>query len=281
MNDQTAIPSIKLNNGVLMPQIGLGVWEAQEGSEVEDALATALTAGYRMIDTAKIYGNEQSVGKAIRESSVPREEIFVTTKLWNTDQGYDSALRAFDASLQALDLDYIDLYLIHWPVPKSAKYAETWQALETLYESKRVRAIGVSNFKPAHLEALFASGAKVTPAINQIELHPHMQQLETREYCAAHSIQVESYSPLKRGADVLEDPTVTELAEHYGKTPAQIVLRWHIQEGLIAIPKSVTPERIRENIAIVDFALNDDDMERIRALNRDHRTLPDPDHFNG
>jgi 2,5-diketo-D-gluconate reductase A len=278
MPQATDIPMVKLNNGVEMPQFGLGVWQAEAGQEVEQAILTALKAGYRLIDTAKIYGNEESVGKAIRKSGVPRQEIFVTTKLWNSDQGHDSALAAFDASLERLGLDYVDLYLIHWPVPSQDKYVETWAALEKIYGDKRARAIGVSNFKPAHLEKLLAN-CQTIPAINQIELHPHMQQLETRQFCSQHNIQVESYSPIKQGGDVLEDPAIAELAKHYDKTAAQIVLRWHIQEGLVVIPKSVTPERIESNVDIFDFALNDDDMERIRQLNRDERVAPDPDNL--
>ncbi len=280
MASSTDVPTIKLNNGLVMPQIGLGVWEAKAGEEVEQAISQALKAGYRLIDTAKAYGNEESVGKAIRESGIPREEIFLTTKLWNADHGFDNAKKAYKASLERLGLDYVDLYLIHWPVPAQAKYVETWLALEELYEEGLVRAIGVSNFKPTHLEALTAGGAEVVPAVNQIELHPHMQQIETRGYCAKNDIQVESYSPLKRGGDVLEDTTINELAEHYGKTPAQIVLRWHIQEGMVVIPKSVTPERIESNIDVFDFALNDDDMDRIRLMDQNDRNLPDPDEMD-
>lgn len=271
------VPMITLNNGVKMPQLGLGVWEAKAGEEVENAVASALKAGYRHIDTAKIYGNEASVGKAIRESGIPRDEIFVTTKLWNSDHGYDAARKAYDASLTELGLDYADLYLIHWPVPSQAKYVETWQALEEMYEEGLMRAIGVSNFKTTHLEALTAAGSDITPAVNQIELHPHMQQITTRDFCEQIGTKIESYSPIKRGGDVLDDPYINELAEHYGKSPAQIVLRWHIQEGLIAIPKSVTPERIESNIDIFDFALNDDEVDHINQLNKDERNLPDPD----
>lgn len=274
----TDIKSITLNNGVEMPSIGLGVWEAREGAEVTQAILTAFDCGYRSIDTAMIYGNERSVGKAIRDSGVPRQEIFVTTKLWNTDQGYDSALNAYDASLERLGLDYVDLYLIHWPAPHQGRYVDSWRALEKLYREQRVRAIGVSNFKPHHLDTLQESW-EIVPAVNQIELHPHFQQIETRQYCEEHDIAVESYSPLKRGGELLHEPVIQELADKYGKTAAQIILHWHIQEGLIAIPKSVTPERIRQNIDIFDFVMHEDDIELMRELNRDQRLLDDPDTF--
>lgn len=270
------IPIIELSNGVQMPQLGLGVWEAQNGGEVEQAVTAALHAGYRLIDTAKIYGNEAGVGKAIRESGVPRKDIFVTTKLWNEDQGYDSALKAYDESLKRLGLDYVDLYLIHWPKPEKGEFKNAWRALERLYEENMVRAIGVSNFKPHHLQELL-SVCSTVPMVNQIELHPYMQQIETRQFCDENDIIVESYSPLQRAGELLADQTLEELADKYDKTPAQIVLRWHIQEGLIAIPKSVTPERIRENVEVFDFEIHEDDIELIREMNRDHKELPDPD----
>lgn len=273
------VPLVKLHNGVEMPQFGLGVWQAESGTEVESAIKTALDNGYRLIDTAKAYGNEESVGKAIRESGIDRKDVFVTTKLWNGDHGYDKTLAAFDESLDKLGLEYIDLYLIHWPQPNHGLFVETWKAFEKLYASKRVRAIGVSNFKPAHLQTLLDE-TEVIPAINQIELHPHFQQLETRDFCRLHGIQVESYSPLKRGGDVLQEEVIQKLASKYRKDVAQIVLRWHVQEGLVVIPKSVTPERIANNIDIFDFALDDDDMTALRKLNRDERNLPDPDTFH-
>jgi diketogulonate reductase-like aldo/keto reductase len=276
------IPMIKLNNGVKMPQMGLGVWEAESGDEVENAITTALTSGYRMIDTAKAYGNEASVGKAVQKAisgGIMREDIFVTTKLWNADHKKGEAMRAFDESLEQLGLEYVDLYLIHWPLPMHGKFQEVWRDLEKMYADKRVRAIGVSNFKPAHLEELLHT-ANTVPAVNQIELHPHFQQRETREFCKKYGIEVEAYSPLKRGGNVLDEPTITSLAEAHGKTPAQVVLRWHVQEGLIVIPKSVTPERIAGNVNIFDFVLDDDEMEQMRALDRNDRHLPDPDTFN-
>ena len=272
------VPTVTLNNGIEMPVLGLGVWKAEEGPEVEQAVLHALECGYRLIDTAAIYGNEAGVGKAIRESGVPREEIFLTTKLWTSDQGFDSAKRAFEASLERLGLDYVDLYLIHWPNPRGGKFVETWRAMEELYANTRMQAIGVSNFKPAHLEELLKT-ASVVPAVNQIELHPKLQQHETREYCAKQQIQVESYSPIMRADNLLNDPVLTALADKHQKTPAQIVLRWHVQSGLVAIPKSVTPARIEENISIFDFELEDEDMAKITAMNEDKRIGADPDTF--
>lgn len=272
------IPDIVLNNGVVIPQVGLGVWQAQEGGEVELAVKTALQVGYRLIDTAAIYGNEVGVGMAIKGSGVSREDLFVTTKVWNDSQGYDKTLRAFDESLQKLGLDYLDLYLIHWPMPRNGAFIETWQAMEKLYADKRVRAIGVSNFKPTHLRELLEVSS-VVPAINQIELHPKLQQHDTREFCAEHDIKVESYSPIMRGRELLNDPMLLKLADKHQKTPAQIVLRWHIQSGLIVIPKSVTPARIQENISIFDFELDDGDMKTIADMNEDRRIGIDPDKF--
>jgi diketogulonate reductase-like aldo/keto reductase len=272
------VPSVQLHNGVQMPQFGLGVWQAQDGAEVELAVKTALEQGYRLIDTAAIYDNEAGVGRAIKESGVPRQEVFLTTKLWNSDQGYDSALRAFDASLQRLGMDYADLYLIHWPQPQANKFIDTWKAFEKLYEEKRVRAIGISNFKPKHIEELLSS-CQIVPMVNQIELHPKLQQQETRDFCSKHDIKVESYSPIMRGSDLLNDSTLQSLADKHQKTPAQIVLRWHIQSGLIVIPKSVTPARIDENINIFDFELDDADMLIITNMNEDRRLGADPDNF--
>lgn len=270
------IPTLTLNNGITIPQVGLGVWQAAEGAEVENAVRAALDTGYRLIDTAAIYGNEVGVGKAIKESGVPREEIFLTTKLWNAHHAYDAALRAFDESVAKLECDYIDLYLIHWPLPMEGKFPEAWKALETLYSQKRVRAIGVSNFKPHHLDELFKT-ASIVPAVNQIELHPLFQQKETRAYCAKRDITVESYSPLMRGGEVLENPIITKLAEQHGKTPAQIVLRWHVQNGLIVIPKSVNAERIRENFDLFDFELSTSEIQQIEGMDIEKRIAADPD----
>ncbi|MBG9789862.1 aldo/keto reductase [Brevibacillus laterosporus] len=264
-----------LANGVVKPWLGLGVYKADDGAEVEQAIRMALEAGYRSIDTAAIYENEAGVGKAIRDSKIPREEIFVTTKVWNTEQGYESTLQAFDTSLQKLGLDYIDLYLVHWPVP--GKYKETWRALETLYKKGLVRSIGVSNFHIHHLEDLL-SVCEVKPMLNQIEMHPYLIQKELRQYCEQHGIYVEAWRPLMRGN--LEVPLLQEMAERYQKTPAQIVLRWDLQHKVLVIPKSVRKERIIENAGLFDFELTDEDMAMLDSLNRDQRFGPDPDHFD-
>jgi methylglyoxal/glyoxal reductase len=270
------VPTVTVNNGVEIPQVGLGVFQAKEGAEVERAVRAALEAGYRLIDTAAAYRNEVGVGKAIKASGLPREEIFITTKLWNANHAYNDALRAFDESLEKLDCGYIDLYLIHWPLPMEGKFTQAWKALEKLYDSKRVRAIGVSNFKPHHLEELL-NGAATVPAVNQIELHPLFQQKETRAYCVDHGIAVESYSPLMQAGAALEHPVIADLARRYGKTPAQVILRWHVQSGLIVIPKSVKPERIRENLALFDFELSENDMRAIEGMDREQRINADPD----
>jgi diketogulonate reductase-like aldo/keto reductase len=272
----THIPQITLKNGITMPQFGLGVYQVKEGAEVEQAVTAAIDAGYRLIDTAALYGNEVGVGNAIKKSHVPREELFITTKLWNDDQGYEQTLAAFETSLEKLGLDYIDLYLIHWPSPKRGLYVESWKAFETLYEQGRVKAIGVSNFHPEHLDALLRE-ATVVPMVNQVELHPYHQQREITEYDAAHDILTESWSPIGGGGgSLLEDPTFKTIGEAYGKSPAQVVIRWHIQHGFIVIPKSSNPERIAENIDVFDFELSDDDMSTIDALNKDKRVGPDP-----
>jgi diketogulonate reductase-like aldo/keto reductase len=267
---------IQLNNEVVIPQLGLGVWQAKDGKEVETAVRVAIECGYRLIDTAAVYGNEKGVGRAIAASGIPREELFVTTKVWNADQGYDATLVAFDKSLDRLGLDYVDLYLIHWPVPAKDKYIDTWRALEKLYTDGKVRSIGVSNFTVEYLERLM-NKATIIPAVNQIELHPHLSQIELRDFCKQHGIAVESYSPLcGTGGDLLEEPVLREIGDTYGKTPAQVVIRWHIQNGLIVIPKSVTPERIRQNIDVFDFELSPDDMLTINGLNMNSRVGSDP-----
>lgn len=273
------VPIVKLNNGVEMPQFGLGVWKAEDGEEVQTAISEAFQAGYRLIDTAKVYGNEQGVGQAIKDSGLDRKEIFLTTKLWNQDQGYESAFKALDGSLERLGLDYVDLYLIHWPQPEIGKFKETWRAMEEMQKEGKIRAIGVSNFKPEHLEELIKD-AKIVPAVNQIELHPLMSQTEARKYCDEKGIKVESWSPLMRAGTLLENQVIVALAEKYNKEAAQVVLRWHIQSDLIVIPKSVTPKRIRSNIDIFDFELSDADMEKIDGLNESRRVGPNPDNFN-
>lgn len=276
MRREQDVPTVTLNNGVVIPQIGLGVFQTKDGAEVERAVGAALDAGYRLIDTAAIYGNEAGVGRAIKASGLPREEIFLTTKLWNAHHEYAAALRAFEESLAKLDCGYIDLYLIHWPLPMEGKFTEAWKALEQLYRDGRVRAIGVSNFKPAHLERLLAE-AEVVPAVNQIELHPLLQQGETRAFCAERGIAIESYSPLMQAGEALEHPVISRLAQAHKRSPAQIILRWHLQSGFIVIPKSVKPERIRENITLFDFELSEADMGAIAALDQGRRIGADPD----
>ncbi|WHT17264.1 aldo/keto reductase [Crossiella sp. CA-258035] len=271
------VPSITLNNGVAMPQLGFGVFQVPD-AETEAAVTHALEAGYRSIDTAAIYGNEGGVGAALAAAGLPREELFITTKLWNADQGYDSALRAFDASLDKLKLDYLDLYLIHWPVPAKGKYVESWKALTKLQEDGRVRAAGVSNFQPAHLrEVIDATG--VVPAVNQVELHPRLVQAGLREVHRELGIVTEAWSPLAQG-ELLDDPVLVELGRRYDRTPAQVVLRWHLQLGNVVIPKSVTPSRIKQNLDVFGFELTADDLASVTALNADRRTGPDPDTFN-
>ncbi|WP_105970149.1 aldo/keto reductase [Streptomyces geranii] len=271
------VPPIILNNGVEMPQLGFGVWQVPD-DEAERAVATALETGYRSIDTAAIYGNEEGTGKAIAAAGVPRADLFVTTKLWNGDQGYDSTLRAFDTSLDKLGLEYVDLYLIHWPQPAKGKFVDTYKAFEKLAADGRAKAIGVSNFLPEHLDRLLAE-TSVIPAVNQIELHPHLQQHASREYHAEQGIATEAWSPLGSGKGLLEVPAIVAIAQKHGRTPAQIVLRWHLQLGNVVIPKSVTPSRIKENIEVFDFSLDTEDLAAISALNEDRRLGPDPATF--
>ncbi|MFT9846597.1 aldo/keto reductase [Aneurinibacillus sp. REN35] len=266
-----------LSNDVRMPWVGLGVWKSKEGQEVERAVAAALKAGYRSIDTAAVYGNETGVGKAIQQAGAERNELFVTTKVWNADQGYDSTLAAFEESRKKLGLDYIDLYLIHWPV--KGKYKDTWRALEKLYKDGLVRAIGVSNFQPHHLEDLMAD-SEVTPMVNQIELHPLLSQKDARAFCKQHGIQVEAWSPLGQGGELLQHPVLTEIARKHGKTAAQVILRWDLQHEVVTIPKSVHEARIVENADLFDFVLSAEEMEKIDGLNEDKRIGPDPDNFN-
>ncbi|MGW0662128.1 aldo/keto reductase [Streptodolium elevatio] len=274
----SSVPSITLNNGVSIPQLGFGVWQVPP-AETEVAVRAALDAGYRSIDTASAYENESGVGAAIAASGIPREELFVTTKLWNRRQGYDTTLASFDDSLAKLGLEYVDMYLIHWPMPAADRYIDTWQAFEKLYADQRIRAIGVSNFQIPHLERLF-DGSGVVPAVNQIELHPYLQQRELRSFHDEFGVRTEAWSPLAKGGALLTDTVITGIAEKHGRTPAQVVLRWHVQQGTIVIPKSVTPSRIAENIAVFDFDLDQADNEAIANLDRGRRTGPDPDTFN-
>jgi len=277
MNEMT-VPGITLSNGVRVPQLGFGVWQVPE-DEVADAVETALEVGYRSIDTAAAYGNEEGVGEALRRSGLDRDELFVTTKLANPDQGFDSVLRAFDASLDRLGLNVLDLYLIHWPLPRRDLYVPTWKALERLYAEGRVRAIGVCNFQVPHLERVMEEGG-IAPMVNQIELHPLLTQEELRDFDAKHNIATEAWSPLGHGR-LLDHPAVTEIADEHERTPAQVLLRWHVQLGNVVIPKSVTPERIRSNFEVFDFELSDEEMGRISDLDNDTRFGPDPDEFDG
>lgn len=270
LNDRTT-----LNNGVHMPWFGLGVYKA-EGDEVIQSVQHAIRHGYRSIDTASFYGNEEGVGIGIRQSGVPREDIFVTTKVWNDDQGYDSTLNAFEESRRRLGLETVDLYLIHWPV--SGKYIETWKALEHLYKKGLVRAIGVCNFNIHHLKDLMAN-AEIVPAVNQVEYHPRLTQKELHRFCRENGIQLEAWSPLMRG-EILKEETLVKIAANHGKNPAQVILRWDLQHGVVTIPKSVRPERIEQNADIFDFELSQEEMAKIDALNQNHRIGPDPDHFN-
>lgn len=258
-----------------MPRLGLGVFKVEDGQEVIKSIEAALRIGYRAIDTAAFYQNEEGVGQAIRQSGIPREQLFITTKVWNSDQGYEQTLRAFDESRRRLKLDYLDLYLVHWPV--KGKYKDTWRALEKLYADGLVRAIGVSNFQTHHLDDLLATSS-VVPTVNQIELHPLLTQETVRQYCAEKNIAVTAWSPLMRGN--LDLPILQQLASKYGKTPAQIVLRWDLQLGIITIPKSIHPKRIAENADLYDFQLTDDELAAISALNQDHRFGAHPDTFD-
>ncbi|MEK4131411.1 aldo/keto reductase [Solibacillus sp. FSL W8-0474] len=265
----------ELTNGVKMPMLGLGVYKMTDRDETLQAITTALDLGYRAVDTAALYYNEEEVGEAIRHSSVPREDIFVTTKVWNSDQGYDNTLRAFETSLKKLDMDYIELYLTHWPVKE--KYVETYRAIERLYEEKLIRVPGVSNHHEHHLKDILAS-CNIAPMVNQIEVHPYLSQESLRNYCAQEQIAVTAWSPLGRG-NVLNDDTIVRIAHEYNVTPAQIILRWHLQNDVIIIPKSVTPSRIKENSELYHFELTKETMRQLNAVNRNERFGQNPDNF--
>lgn len=269
---------VTLNNGVQMPQLGFGVWRV-ENDQATEAVTKALKVGYRSIDTAMIYKNEAGVGKALAETTIPREQLFITTKVWNSDHGYDNTLRAFDDSLARLGLDYLDLYLIHWPTPQFDDYIETYKALEKLYHDGRVKAIGVCNFEIKHLERLL-NECDVKPVLNQIECHPRLIQKELKAFCAQHDIFVEAWSPLEQGGEVLKNDVIKKIASAHDKTAAQVILRWHLQNNTIVIPKSVTPSRIEENFNLFDFELTANDMQAIDQLNLNRRKGSDPNEMN-
>ncbi|MGA9290637.1 MAG: aldo/keto reductase [Anaerobacillus sp.] len=265
-----------LHNGVEMPTLGLGVWKMENNDEVKTAVNAAIDAGYKAIDTAAAYKNEEGVGKAIKENSTPREDLFITSKVWNDDQGYDSTLKAFEDTVSKLGIETLDLYLIHWPV--EGKYKETWKAMEKLYKDGRIRAIGVSNFHPQHLEDLMKD-AEIKPMINQVEFHPLLNQKELRDYCKQHSIQLEAWSPLAQGK-LLDNDVVKGIAEQHGKSTAQVIIRWDLEHEVVTIPKSSNPERIKQNFDVFDFELTKDDIRAIDELNQNERMGPDPDNFN-
>ena len=271
------VPTITLNNGVEIPQLGFGVYQVPPADTVATT-RSALEVGYRHIDTAEMYANEKQVGEAIRASGIDREDIFVTSKLNNGFHAYDDALRAFDGSLRALGDDYVDLFLIHWPMPDVGDYVETWRAMERILASGGARAIGVSNFQPHHLQRVLDE-TDVVPAVNQIEAHPYLTQDDARGFGAAYGIVTEAWAPIAQGK-VLGDPVIVEVAERLGRTPAQVTLRWHIQRGDVVFPKSVTRRRVEENFALFDFELGSEDMDALTGLNRDERIGPDPDQFN-
>lgn len=269
-------PTVPLHNGVRMPRLGFGVWRSGGDAETERAVRTAIECGYRSIDTAKIYGNERGVGRAVRGSGVPREQLFVTTKVWNDDVRADRVAPAFDASLRLLGLDYVDLYLVHWPI--AGKITRAWRAMEQLAATGRVRAIGVSNHLLPHLHELLAA-AESGPTVNQIEFHPYLQSRPLVEFCRSKHIQVEAWSPLGQGGSLLQEPVVMEIARRHGKTAAQVILRWDLQRGVVTIPKSVTPQRIAANAAVFDFMLSAGELAAIDGLERGQRIGPDPASF--
>lgn len=271
------VPGIELNNGTVIPQLGFGVFQI-DPSDTAETVLTAFEAGYRHIDTAQMYGNEAEVGEAIAKSGLKRDELWITTKCNNSNHGFDDAQTALDESLQKLGLDAVDLYLIHWPLPGKDLYVETWKGLEKAQQDGKTRTIGVSNFQPHHLDRLLAE-TETVPAINQIELHPHMQQAALRSYHERHGIRTEAWSPIGQGKGLLDAPELGEIAQAHGKSAAQVVLRWHIQIGNIIFPKSVTPDRIRENKDIFDFELSDEDMQKIDGMEKAERLGPDPDTF--
>ncbi|MCR6110332.1 aldo/keto reductase [Bacillus sp. A301a_S52] len=270
--------NVTLNNGLSMPQLGFGVWQVNN-DEAASVVLKAIETGYRSIDTAMIYKNEIGVGQGIKDSLIPREDLFITTKVWNADQGYETTLKAFDASLERLNLDYIDLYLIHWPTPQFDQYVDTYKALEKLYHEDRVKAIGVCNFDHDHLQRLFDE-CNILPAVNQVECHPFLAQNELKTFCKKHNIYIEAWSPLMQGGEVLNHPVVQGIARDHHKTGAQVIIRWHLQNDSIVIPKSVTPSRIEENFNVFDFELTDDEIELINNLDRGLRKGAKPSEMN-
>ncbi|MDQ7994835.1 MAG: aldo/keto reductase [Luteibacter sp.] len=274
----STVPVLDLNDGNKAPQLGFGVFQIPDG-ETADAVSAALAAGYRSIDTAAIYKNEAGVRQGIERSGVARGDIFLTTKLWNSEQGFDATLKAFDASIAKLGTDYVDMYLIHWPTPKHDRYVDTWKAFIRLREEGRIRSIGVSNFQPAHLERIVKETG-VAPVVNQIELHPDFAQRDVVAANAKHNVITEAWSPLGQGGDLLKNETLVSIGKTHGKSPAQVVLRWHVQLGHMVIPKSATPERIKSNIDVFDFELSADEMKAIAALDAGNRMGPDPDELN-
>ncbi len=276
MTNVTSVPTVALHDGVEIPRLGFGVFQVPP-EKTQEVVEEALASGYRHIDTAAVYRNEAGVGAAIAAAGLHREEIFVTTKLWNSEQGYDSTFAAVEKSLVRLGLDHVDLYLIHWPVPSQDRYLQTWRAFERIFEDGRVRSLGVSNFRVEDLEQLKAEAERL-PTVNQIELHPQLQQAELRAWHADHGVVTEAWRPLAQG-ELLDDDTIATIGAHHGKTAAQTILRWHLQLGNVVIPKSVTPERIRENIDLFDFALSEDDMAAIARLDAGARIGPHPTHF--
>ncbi|MNJ45603.1 aldo/keto reductase [Paenibacillus bouchesdurhonensis] len=268
--------TVTLSNGEQMPWLGLGVFKMSDGQEVINCVETAIQNGYRSIDTASLYDNEEGVGQAIKSSAVPREQLYITTKIWNSDQGYESTLKAFDRSMNKLGLDYLDLYLIHWPV--KGKYKETWKALEKLHRDGRVRSIGVSNFQIHHLQDLLED-AEIKPVVNQVELHPLLSQVELREYCKSEGIQIEAWSPLAQG-QLLDNEVLKAIGAKYGKSTAQVIIRWDLQNEIVTIPKSAKEHRIIDNANVFDFELTSEEMEQINELNQNKRIGPDPDNFD-
>jgi 2,5-diketo-D-gluconate reductase A len=277
MTGADEVPNLILHDGVEMPQLGFGTWQIPAG-ETQEKVEEALAVGYRHVDTAAIYGNEEGVGAAVAATGVRREDVFVTTKLWNSEQGYDSTLRAFEESLERLGTGHVDLYLIHWPMPSKDLYLDTWRAFERIKEESGARSVGVSNFRIEDLERLDRE-AELLPTVNQIELHPRLQQPELRAWHTDHNVATEAWSPLAQG-DLLEDGTIETIAAHHDRSPAQVILCWHLQMGNVVIPKSSNPERIRENFEIFDFALSEDDMAALERLDTSERMGDDPATFN-